>query len=130
MARNKKPKRPNLPQETLERARAELRGEADARNLAELPEAPSVGMPSNGTSLSTAGGSPRPKQKIATTTSAPAKIRRSGANALATRRVPTIAELLEEYGYVMRDLRNLALLAAALLITIFVASLLLSRSIG
>lgn len=45
MSRNKKSKRVNLPQETLERARAELRGEADARTAAELPEAPIMGVP-------------------------------------------------------------------------------------
>jgi len=132
MSRNKKSKRVNLPQETLERARAELRGEADARTAAELPEAPIMGVPVIGApALSTSGGSPRPKQRTTPlTTTTPNRARRSGSATLATRRIPAIGELLSEYGYVMRDLRNLAILAAALLITILVASLLLSRSVG
>ncbi|MHB8624662.1 MAG: hypothetical protein ACYDBJ_18215 [Aggregatilineales bacterium] len=112
MARNKKSKRPNLPQESLERARAELRGEAVPltidTNTDEVAAAPIA----------------RPKVK-AVTSSPAAKVKRTGSTIV--RRIPTIEALLEEYGYVLRNLRHLAILAGSLLIAIVVISFVLSH---
>jgi hypothetical protein len=105
----KKSKRPNLPQETLERARAELHGEA---------EAPGTVVESSGSDGSTAVVAAKPKAA-----------KRVGTG-LATRRIPSIAELIEEYSYVLRDLRNLAILATLLFVVIIVAALLLPRPLG
>ena len=106
----KKSKRPNLPQETLERARAELHGEAEAS----VTVAESSG--SDGAAVVAAA---KPK----------AVAKRTGAG-LATRRIPSVAELIEEYSYVLRDLRNLVILATLLFVAIFVAALLLPRPLG
>ncbi|MCC7451403.1 MAG: hypothetical protein IT324_28595 [Anaerolineae bacterium] len=102
----KKSKRPNLSQETLERARAELRGDfADS-----VPAAPAIG---NGAAV------------------AESKVKAVKRNpALATRRIPTLEELVAEYGYVLRDLRNLAILAVTLLAIIIVAAVVLPRPTG
>src|SRR6184192_1624364 len=107
----KKSKRPNLPQETLERARAELRGErAEAAAPVETAKA-------NG-GVGTAIVAPRTKTA-----------KRPGAN-LATRRIPAIEELRKEYSYVTADLRSLALLAVILLAGIVVAALALPKPTG
>ncbi len=105
----KKSKRPNLPQETLERARAELHGEAEA------PVTVAESSGSDGAAVAVAA-----KPKAA---------KRTGTG-LATRRIPSIAELIVEYGYVLRDLRNLAILATLLFVAIIVAALLLPRPLG
>ncbi len=103
----KKSKRPNLSQETLERARAELRGD-----YAEpVPAAPSVG---NGAAVAEVKAAKAPKRNPA----------------FATRRIPSIDELVAEYGYVLRDLRNLAILAVALLAIIIVTAVVLPRPTG
>lgn len=91
MAKKKSARRPNLPVETLERARAELRGET--LSPAKVDEAPPA---ANGTS--TAAAAARLKQA------------RVGTG-LATRRVPTETELKAEYAYVIKDLRNMMVLA-------------------
>ncbi len=104
----KKSKRPNLSQETLERARAELRGERT-----ELVGAVETAESNGGTAVAA-------KPKVA---------KRPGVN-LATRRIPTIAELIEEYGYVLRDLRNLAILAVTLMVIIIIAAVALPRPTG
>src|SRR5690242_17166084 len=112
MARNKKSKRPNLPQETLERARAELRGGA----------APlTIDVEENGVEVSPVA---KPKVKPAAP-SAPPKAKRGGIT--TARRIPTVEELLGEYRYVTRDLRQLGILAGSLLIAIVVISLILSH---
>ena len=104
----KKSKRPNLSQETLERARAEMRGDRlDPVAVAESPSA-------NGSPAVVAA--PKPK--------------RGGATNLATRRVPSIDELITEYGYVLKDLRNLAILAIVLLAAIVVTAFVLPRPTG
>ena len=104
----KKSKRPNLPQETLDRARAERRGET----LGPAPVAVPDKSGSNGT-LAVAA-----KPKVA---------KRSP---LMTRRVPAIAELIQEYSYVLSDLRYLAILAAILFVAIIAAALILPRPVG
>ncbi len=103
----KKSKRPNLPQETLDRARAERRGET----FGSVP-VPTVESGSNGTMAVAA------KPKVA---------KRSPAT---TRRIPSIPELIEEYSYVLTDLRYLAILAALLFIAIIAAALILPRPVG
>lgn len=110
MAR-KKSKRPNLPQETLERARAELRGDVSPSTLPAPPDMSSVGV--------------QAVPKVVT----PMKPKR-GQAALGVRRIPSIEELITEYGYVLHDLRNLAILAAVLLAGIIIASFVLARPIG
>ncbi len=105
----KKSKRPNLPQETLDRARAERRGET----LGSVPVVPVVEKGgSNGTTAVAA------KPKVA---------KRSPA---MTRRIPSIPELIQEYSYVLSDLRFLVILAVFLFVAIIAAALLLPRPIG
>ena len=104
----KKSKRPNLPQETLERARAELRGERT--EVAAPVEA--VRPTSTGTAA------PRPKAG-----------KRTGVN-LATRRIPSLEELRAEYSYVTSDLRNLAILALILIAGIIAAAVVLPHPTG
>jgi len=105
----KKSKRPNLPQETLERARAEMRGDRIQTLEAEETES------TNGT-LAVASNKPKAK--------------RSGGAAVASRRVPTTQELLAEYAYVLKDLRNLLILAGILMAIIIVLALVLPRPTG
>jgi len=105
----KKNKRPNLSQDTLERARAELRGERTEAQSAGAVQT----MPTNGSSAVQA--KPKPK--------------RAGTS-LATRRVPSLNELLSEYSYVLRDLRNLAILAVILMVIIIGAAIVLPRPTG
>jgi hypothetical protein len=105
----KKSKRPNLSQETLERARAELRGERQE------PVAVADSAPSN-------GGAVAAKPKVAP--------KRTASPGLATRRIPTVSELVAEYSYVLHDLRNLAILAVTLMAIIIVAAIVLPRPTG
>ncbi len=100
----KKNKRPNLSQETLERARAEMRGER--------PE-PAMAVEGQG------------NNKAFT----PSKVKRT-SQPLATRKIPTTDELLANYTYVLRDLRNLAILAFILLAVIVVAAVALPKPTG
>lgn len=112
MARNKKSKRPNLPQETLERARAELRGTPSPLTIDTEDDEVEV--------------SPIAKPKVKTVApSAPVKTRRIASTNV--RRIPTVEELLGEYRYVTRDLRQLGILAGSLLIAIAIISFVLSH---
>jgi len=108
----KKSKRPNLSQETLERARAEMRGT--------VPEQGSV-VPAASASNGVAAVAP----------AMPAKknIKRAGTP-LATRHVPTTEELIAEYSYVLKDLRYLFTLAGILLLAIIIAAIALPRPTG
>ena len=105
----KKSKRPNLPQETLERARAELRGERTE-----------VAAPAEPVRPSSASGTVAPRPKAA---------KRTGVN-LATRRIPSLEELRAEYSYVTADLRNLAILAVILIAGIIAAAVVLPHPTG
>ncbi len=109
MARNKKSKRPNLPQETLERARAELRGDMYVGGDEGEEVAPAV----------TAAA----KAKPSTASVQANRVKRAAIQSV--RRIPSIDDLLTEYHYVLRDLRHLALLAGALLAIIVVVSFVL-----
>jgi hypothetical protein len=102
----KKNKRPNLSQDTLERARAELRGERVE------PQASVQTVPTNGSSAVQAKAKAKP------------------ARASLSRRVPSIDELRSEYSYVLHDLRNLLILAAILLVIIVAAAVFLPRPTG
>ena len=104
----KKTKRPNLSQETLERARAE--------RLGERPE-PITGT--DGASVSNVAAS---------ATGVKPKAKRT-AN-LATRRVPTQEELLADYAYVLTDLRHLAILAGILFVLVIAAAIIVPRITG
>jgi len=112
MARNKKSKRPNLPQETLERARAELRGEAAPLTIDNEVEEVEV--------------SPVAKPKVKPPAPGPA-VKPKRMTATNIRRIPTLEELLGEYRYVTHDLRQLGILAGTLLIAIVVISFVLSH---
>lgn len=101
----KKSTRPNLPMETLERARAELRGET-------LPVNPADVAPMNGDGAALAA---RPKN-----------VRPSG---VASRRIPTEEELNREYKFVVSDLRRLLLLAGLCIVIVVVASLVILPAI-
>jgi hypothetical protein len=115
----KRSKRPNLSQETLERARAELRGERP-----DQAEVESVGaVTSTGVSNGASAGA------VAAASAAKPKIKRGGGT-LATRHIPTTDELVKEYAYVLKDLRNLAILAGILLLIIIGAAILLPRPTG
>jgi hypothetical protein len=87
----KKSRKPNLPQETLARARRELYGTAQPAKQESAP-AP------------TADAAPQaaPKRKPAY--------------------VPRKVDLREEYAYVITDLRNMAVLAAGLMVVLVVMS--------
>lgn len=101
----KKSTRPNLPLETLERARAELRGDVQPVNPAEV-------APTNGNGAALAA---RPKM-----------MRPSG---VASRRVPTEEELNREYKFVVGDLRRLLVLAGLCILFVVVVSLVVLPSI-
>ncbi|MBX3063870.1 MAG: hypothetical protein U0528_09440 [Anaerolineae bacterium] len=106
----KRTRKPNLSEEALMRARAELRGEAEAVSAAE----------SNGTASA-----------VASTATGATKAR-PAARPLATqsRRAPTTEELQREYTYVIRDLRNLLILSAAILVAILVIAIVLPPVTG
>ena len=135
MARNKKTKRINLPQETLERARAEMRGEVyipDAEDYADEDEIEDVAPVRSTRSVPATATKTAVKTKTATATTnrpvaAPVATNRSKRNANTVRRVPSIGELLEEYSYVLHDLRNLGILAVSLLVTILVLALIITH---
>jgi hypothetical protein len=108
MARTKKSKQPNLPEETLERARAELRGEVPVTSAAMAP----------------AGG------VTGEVPSQPKKVKRTTVDPLAARKIPTEAELVEEYRYVYSDLRKMVALVAVLLVVgLIVGAFILPRII-
>ena|SRR5579859_2593745 len=114
MPRNKKTKRPNLPQETLERARAELRGEVLVETpngeSEETPVVRSVSKPKTTVSAAPPQAAPKPK--------------RTGVSA---RRIPTLEDLLTEYRYVLDNLRSLAILAVSLFVVVIVVSFILAH---
>jgi hypothetical protein len=95
----KKNNRPKVSAETLERARAELRGEK------------------------LAAAEPQSSSRTATGTRAKV-VARSGVN-LATRRMPTAEELRVQYAYVLQDLRKLVIVAGLLLVAVVVFALIL-----
>lgn len=104
----KKTKRPNLSQSTLERARAERLGE----RIETTDE--TAGTIASNVATSSVGAKPKAKR----------------AASLATRRIPSTEELLAEYAYVLKDLRNLAILAGVLFLVIIAAAIALPRITG
>lgn len=107
----KKSKRPNLSQETLERARAEMRGtQPDQASVAPAASA------SNGSAVMASAAAAK-------------KVKRAGTP-LATRHIPSTEELIAEYNYVLKDLRYLFTLAGILLLAIIIAALALPRPTG
>jgi len=108
----KKSKRPNLSQETLERARAEMRG-----TLPDQAVVSPTASASNGSAVA------------APAVAAAKKVKRAGTP-LATRHIPTTEELIAEYSYVLKDLRYLFTLAGILLLAILIAAVALPRPTG
>jgi len=102
VAKKKTSRRPNVSAETLERARAELRGEAK----------PSSTEPSTGGLVKYDNTPAAQKPKTA----------RPGSG-LATRRVPTAEELAAEYKYISGELRYVLILAGVLFAVIIIAAL-------
>jgi len=98
VAKKKTTRRPNLSQETLERARAERR--SDSTDAAPVSAAAS----------SAASG---------------VKIKRAGTPISAATRIPSTEELSREYDHVIKDLRNLMILATLLLVGILVLAVVL-----
>ncbi|NJL95002.1 MAG: hypothetical protein HC915_15410 [Anaerolineae bacterium] len=87
----KKTRRPNLPEETLARARAELYGESAAPVAAPAESRP-----------------------------APAPAPRKPAKPLIA---VSVEELKQEYGYVLRDLQSMGLLAILLVVVMVLVAL-------
>ncbi|MCE7947343.1 MAG: hypothetical protein DYG88_07940 [Chloroflexi bacterium CFX4] len=104
----KKKSKPNISQEVLERARAEMRGDQSAG----APSKPAVGE----------GVAP-----AATPAKAKATVR--GGN-LATRRLPTKDELDHEYRHITRDLRAMLTLAGGLFLFVIVMAILVVPNIS
>ncbi|MBN2303614.1 MAG: hypothetical protein JXQ72_04015 [Anaerolineae bacterium] len=92
----KKTRKPNLPQETLERARRELERSGEAPILVQ----PKAAVPA-------AGAAVPPAQAVV-------KPRRQSAS--------SAADLREEYAYVISDLQNMGILAAALGVVLVIMS--------
>lgn len=104
MPRNKSAggKRANIPAETLERARAELRGDI----IADVPQ-------------ETAAKAARDLNK------ATAPRLKKAAPVAGPRRIPTIEELQQQYHYVGREMRTLAVLAVSMFAIIIIAAVVL-----
>ena len=99
MSKKKSSRRPNLSAEVLERARAEVRGEISK----------TIPTTENG-----AAAAVKAKQSFA-------------PSGLSSRRVAKPEELKAEYAYVLRDLRNLGIIAGSLFGLIIVAALIISQ---
>lgn len=93
----KKKSKPNISQEVLERARAELRGNA------------------------TATAAPKSDSESAAAAKAKPIVRGSS---LASRRVPSKEELDQQYRYIIRDLRAMLTLAGSLFLFVILMALL------
>ncbi len=94
----KKKSKPNISQEVLERARAELRGST------------------------TTAAAPKAQPESATPPSKPKPTVRGSS--LATRRIPSKEELDHEYRYIIRDLRAMLTLAGSLFLFVIVMAVL------
>lgn len=105
MAKKKSPRRANLTQETLERARVEHRSERFQSTT------PTTTAPTGSTGLAT-------------------KTKRAGLPRSAATRIPTHEELRQEYQHVMRDLRKIVILAAILLLVLIGLALILPSPTG
>ena len=106
MAKRKR-SRPNLPQETLARARAELYGEEEAAKIAEKEAEEAAARPA-----------PKPKT------------RKTYKGGVVTERevlpaATSVEELRDEYVYVLADLRSMGILAGVLFVGLVVVSLIL-----
>jgi hypothetical protein len=101
VAKKKTSRRPNLSQETLERARAELRGEKMAASA-------TIETGADGTA--------------AVATSAKAKVARP-TSSLAARHIPSAEELKVQYHFVLTEMRYVVTLAAVLFAVIIAAAI-------
>jgi hypothetical protein len=96
----KKTRRPNLPQDTLERARRELERGGKA-----------IDRPA-----------PRPSQPVSPSQASTSVPPKPGPRIALAPKVTTQADLRVQYAYVIRDLENMAMVAAAILVTLVVLS--------
>ncbi len=101
----KKRRKPNLPQETLERARREMQGVG-------------ISDPAIDSARAAAADKPTPSPAASALQARRAAAQRSGSGLI----VATEAELRAQYFYVISDLRNMAILATILLIGLVVLS--------
>lgn len=118
---NRKRSTPNIPAETLERARAQARGE----------EPQSTPKPAARVSASerreASTRRPRP-ENLQVSSAAPSRkhkndpLDQAGIKHLLTHptKLVTEAQLHEEYGYVLRDVRNMLTLAAGLMVALVI----------
>ncbi|MFP4321431.1 MAG: hypothetical protein ACLFTK_03170 [Anaerolineales bacterium] len=98
----KKTSRPNVPKETLARARAELYGATELTKATDTPPA--------------AGSRAAARQQQES-----ASLRKAGPG-VATAPAVTIEDLKAEYVYVISDLRNMGILAGLLFVGLIVAA--------
>ena len=123
MAKRKK-RRPNLPQETLARARAELYGEEEAAKMAaEEAEAEAEAQAEAEVESRAEAEEAAPvKAKPETRTR---KSYKGGRVKEVLPAATSIEELRDEYVYVLADLRSMGILAGVLFVGLIIASLIL-----
>lgn len=134
MARRKRNKQPNLPEATLERAREQANlpaeedtGEDEAEEAAEVVAAkPAVTAAPKAAPKVKAAPSPRGQRKISSARLEQSK-KRGEVDADMVEymlehpnKIVSEAELRAEYGHVLIDLRNMAALAAVLIVVMIV----------
>jgi hypothetical protein len=96
----KKTRRPNLPQDTLERARRELERGGKA-----------IDRPA-----------PRPSQPASPSQASASAPPKAGPRISLAPKITTQADLRMQYGYVITDLESMAIVAAVILVTLMVLS--------
>lgn len=128
--RNRKTSRPNVPQETLDRARREagLEPEIEPEAAEEAPAPPVTHSPEpvaarhRDEALPRVQRRPRRKREVEPELLSAAEISERLAN--PTKQVSE-EELRAQYSYVLKDLRSMGLLAAVLFVAMIVAAQLL-----
>lgn len=108
MTKKRQERKPNVSSEALERARREL-----AEDGVIAPT--SVAKPANQTSVRSSVGKSQSDNLVVRSTN--------------KKRTMTQQELSAEYGYVIKDLRSMAVLAFALFITMVIVSLIINQAV-
>ncbi|GAB4545105.1 MAG: hypothetical protein OHK0023_02880 [Anaerolineae bacterium] len=105
MSKKKTGRRPNISQEVLERARAEMRGEI----------ASSTSSSSEGSGAVTAKPKTAPRMVM---------------GAVGTRHIPTADELKQEYRHIVGDLRKVITLASVLFLFVILMAVFVMPALG
>jgi hypothetical protein len=108
MTKKRQERKPNVSSEALERARREL---AEDGVIAPAP----VAKPANQTSVKSSVGQSRSDNLVVRSTN--------------KKRTMTQQELSAEYGYVIKDLRSMAVLAFALFVVMVIVSLIINQAV-